>query len=93
MTCKAGVRCLWCVMRQRPLRIDELEEIVAARDATIEALAQELQASTTDQVEAMRTLSAFRRQYHDGTGALTLEVSKLRKEVARLKTSIKGKEV
>ena len=49
------------------------------------AIAAELETATVDQVEAMRTLSAFRRQYHDGTGALVNEVQKLRREISRLK--------
>ncbi len=50
-----------------------------------DAIASELEKATFDQVEAMRTLSAFRRQYHDGTGALVNEVQKLRREISRLK--------
>lgn len=55
----------------------------------IEALQDELLTATDDQVGAMRTLTAFRRQYHDGTGALVIAVQKLTREVQRLKTAIK----
>ena len=54
-------------------------------------LEQELTSSTQDQIEGMRTLSAFRRQYHDGTGELVKEVNKLRRSVERLKMAVKGK--
>lgn len=56
-----------------------------------DAIAAELEKATFDQVEAMRTLSAFRRQYHDGTGMLTNEVQKLRREISRLKRPIAKK--
>ena len=57
----------------------------------IEDLQAELIKATENQVEAMRTLSAFRRQYHDGTGALVNEVRKLTREIQRLKTAVKEK--
>ena len=57
-------------------------------EADQERLGAELERATADQVEAMRTLTAFRRQYHDGTGAVAVEAQKLRREVARLKTAI-----
>jgi hypothetical protein len=55
----------------------------------IEALQTELLSATDDQVGAMRTLTAFRRQYHDGTGALVKAVERLTREVKRLKTAVK----
>ena len=57
----------------------------------IEALQAEVLAATDDQIGAMRTLTAFRRQYHDGTGALVIAVQKLTREVQRLKTAVKEK--
>ncbi len=57
----------------------------------IQMLQDELLKATDDQVGAMRTLTAFRRQYHDGTGALVIAVQKLTREVARLKTAVKEK--
>ena len=58
-------------------------------EQAIARLEQELMSSTQDQIEAMRTLSAFRRQYHDGTGALVNEVRKLSRSVERIKTAVK----
>ncbi len=55
----------------------------------VERLEHELTLATHDQIEAMRTLSSFRRQYHDGTGELVKEVHKLHRSVERLKTAIK----
>lgn len=58
-----------------------------------DVIAAELEKATFDQVESMRTLSAFRRQYHDGTGALVNEVQKLRREVSRLKRAVQTKKI
>lgn len=60
---------------------------------TAVALEQELTRATQDQIDAMRTLSSFRRQYHDGTGALVQEVHKLARSVERLKTAIKDRKI
>ncbi len=58
-----------------------------------EQIAAELEKATSDQVEAMRMLSAFRRQYHDGTGALVNEVHKLTRAVERLKKRLDEKKI
>lgn len=58
-----------------------------------EKIAAELEKATFDQVQAMRTLSAFRRQYHDGTGALVNEVHKLTRAVERLKKRLDEKNI
>lgn len=55
----------------------------------MEALEAEIMKATQEQIDAMRTLTSFRREYHDGTGALVKEAHKLAREVARLKTAIK----
>lgn len=57
----------------------------------VEAVTDELEKSTNDQLEAMRTLSSFRRQYHDGTGALVNEVHKLTRAIERLKKRLDDK--
>ncbi len=49
--------------------------------------------ATQHEIDAMRTLTSFRREYHDGTGALVKEAHKLAREVARLKTVIKDQGV
>lgn len=56
-----------------------------------ERISAELENATFDQVQAMRTLSAFRRQYHDGTGALVNEAHKLTRAVERLKKRLDEK--
>ncbi len=63
-----------------------------ARD-DYQTIAAELEKATFDQVEAMRTLSAFRRQYHDGTGALVNEVHKFTRSVERLKKRLDEKKI
>lgn len=55
----------------------------------MEALEAEIMKATQEQIDAMRTLTSFRREYHDGTGALVREAHKLGREVARLKTAVK----
>jgi len=55
----------------------------------VERLEHELDIATHEEIQAMRTLNAFRRQYHDGTSAWMQESTKLRKSVERLKTAIK----
>ncbi len=51
-------------------------------------LETEIMKGTQAEVDAMRTLSSFRREYHDGTGALVKEAHKLAREVNRLKTAL-----
>jgi len=59
----------------------------------VDRLEHELQVATHEEIQAMRTLSSFRRQYHDGTGALVKEVHKLHRSVERLKTAIKERKI
>lgn len=59
--------------------------------ADMEALQDAVTKGTQAEVQAMRTLTSFRREYHDGTGALVKEAHKLAREVARLKTVIKDR--
>ena len=69
-------------MRIRKYRSRSVREEMALLEA-------EIMKATQAEVDAMRTLSSFRREYHDGTGALVKEAHKLAREVARLKTAIK----
>ncbi len=75
--------CVWYKYRSQARQAHQDRDIIAA----------ELEKATFDQIEAMRTLSSFRRQYHDGTGALVNEVHKLTRAIERLKKRLDEKKI
>ena len=78
--CAIGFAMAYLISRRRNVELNK----------RVSNLSREITKATEAQIDAMQTLTIFRKQYHDAGSPLIVEFKKLRQEIARVKKRLDG---